>query len=41
MKKLVLAFAIVATLVVALLSTGHVFAQGATPPTPQTPGAGY
>ncbi len=41
MKKLVFAFAIVATLVVALLSTGNVFAQGTTPPAPQTPGSGY
>ncbi len=41
MKKLVFAFAIVATLVVALLSTGQVFAQGTTPPAPQTPGSGY
>ena len=41
MKKLVFAFAIVATLVVALLSTGNVFAQGTTPPAPQTPGTGY
>ncbi len=41
MKKLVFAFAMVAILVVALLSTGHVFAQGSTPPTPQTPGSGY
>ncbi len=41
MKKLILAFAIVATLVVALLSTGQVFAQGTTPPAPQTPGSGY
>ena len=40
MKKFALAFAIVATLVVALLSTGNVFAQGTTPPTPQTPGNG-
>ena len=40
MKKLVFALAIVATLVVALLSTGNVFAQGTTPPTPQTPGSG-
>ena len=41
MKKFALAFAIVATLVVALLSTGNVFAQGTTPPAPQTPGSGY
>ncbi len=41
MKKLIFAFAIVATLVVALLSTGQVFAQGTTPPAPQTPGSGY
>ncbi len=41
MKKLIFAFAIVATLVVALLSTGHVFAQSATPPAPQAPGTGY
>ena len=40
MKKFALAFAIVATLVVALLSTGNVFAQGTTPPAPQTPGSG-
>ena len=39
MKKLVFAIAIVATLVVALLSTGNVYAQATTPP--QTPGAGY
>lgn len=37
MKKFVIAFAIVATLVMALLSTGNVFAQGTTP---QTPGSG-
>ncbi len=41
MKKFAIAFAIVATLVVALLSTGNVFAQGTTNPTPQTPGTGY
>ena len=41
MKKLVFAFAIVATLFVALLFTGNVFAQGATPPVPQSPGSGY
>lgn len=41
MKKLGFAFAIVATLVVALLSTGNVYAQGTTPPAPQTPGNGY
>lgn len=41
MKKLIFTFAIVATLAVALLSTGHVFAQGTTPPAPQTPGSGY
>jgi hypothetical protein len=40
MKKLIFAFAIVATLVVALLSTGNVYAQGTTPPAPQTPGSG-
>jgi hypothetical protein len=40
MKKFIVAFAIVATLVVALLSTANVFAQG-TPPTPPTPGTGY
>ena len=40
MKKLALVVAIVATLVVALLSTGNVSAQGATPPAPQTPGSG-
>ncbi len=40
MKKFVLAFAIVATLVVALLSTGQVFAQGPNPQTPQAPGSG-
>src|SRR5512133_1055856 len=41
MKKFAIAFTIVATLVVALLSTGNVFAQGTTPPAPQTPGSGY
>ena len=41
MKKFAIAFALVATLVVALLSTGNVFAQGTTPPAPQTPGSGY
>ncbi len=41
MKKFVLAFVIVATLVVALATTGYVFAQSGNPPTPQTPGSGY
>ena len=41
MKKFVFAFAIAATLVVALLFTGQVFAQGTTPPTPPTPGSGF
>ena len=40
MKKLVFAIAVVATLAVALLSNGNVFAQGTTPPDPQTPGSG-
>lgn len=40
MKKFIFALAIVATLVVALLSTASVFAQGTTP-TPPTPGSGY
>ena len=40
MKKLVLGIAIVATLVVALLTAGYVFAQS-TSPTPQAPGSGY
>ncbi len=40
MKKLVFAFAIGATLVVALLSTGNVFAQGTTPTNPTAPGTG-
>lgn len=41
MNKFGIVFVIVATLVVALMSTGYVFAQGTTPPTPQTPGSGY
>ncbi len=40
MKKLIYAFAIVATLVVALLSTGNVFSQGTTPTNPPAPGTG-
>ena len=41
MNRLTLALVIVATLVVALLTTGQVFAQGTTPPNPQAPGTGY
>jgi hypothetical protein len=41
MKKYAFALAIVATLVIALVTAGFVSAQGTTPPTPQTPGGGY
>lgn len=40
MKKFVLAIVVLATLVVALVSTGQVSAQGTTPPNPQAPGYG-
>ena len=40
MKKWFLGIAVVATLVLALLSAGYVFAQ-TTSPTPQAPGSGY
>ena len=40
MRKFAFAFVIVATLVVALATTGYVFAQTGNPPTPQTPGSG-
>jgi hypothetical protein len=41
MKKYAFALAIVATLVIALVTAGFVNAQGTTPPVPQTPGSGY
>lgn len=41
MKKFGIAIAIVATLVVALMSTGYVFAQGTIPHAPQTSGTAY
>ncbi len=41
MKKFAFAFLIVAMLVVALVTTGPVFAQAGNPPTPQAPGSGY
>jgi hypothetical protein len=41
MNKMVFAIAIVATLVVALFTTGQVFAQGTTPTDPQAPFTGY
>lgn len=41
MKKTIGIFAVMAALVVALVYTGFVSAQGSTPPTPQTPGSGY
>ncbi len=37
MKKFVLAIVVLATLVMALVSTGQVSAQGTTPPNPQAP----
>lgn len=40
MKKFILAMVVLATLVVALVSTGQVSAQGTTPPNPQSPGYG-
>lgn len=40
MKKFVLALVVLAALVVALVSTGQVSAQGPTPPNPQGPGYG-
>lgn len=40
MKKFVLVLVVLATLVVALVSTGQVSAQGTTPPNPQAPGYG-
>jgi hypothetical protein len=40
MKKVALAIVIVATLAVALMSTGYVFAQSNTPVGPKTPGTG-
>ncbi len=41
MKKTLFAFAFFATLIVALVTTGAVSAQGNSPTTPQTPGTGY
>lgn len=40
MNKFILAIVVLATLVVALVSTGQVSAQGTTPPNPQAPGYG-
>lgn len=41
MKKFVLVSVLVATLIVALVAAGSVFAQAPTPAAPQTPGTGY
>ena len=40
MKKFVLAIVVLATLVVAMVSTGQVYAQGTTLPNPQAPSYG-